>query len=241
MKTQFSQMKRYLKPEQEIVDRTYQYIHLKDRVFLKRTVVFTAAILIVFMFKFNSKPAVKEGIVGLEVTDWIVERSTESLMLDPGHYTHDDLTYYFKSTSELSKVSDMVVAKIIHVEDEVAGTQEITLEILKSLGTFQEKHVLKVLYTNFNSEYYSYFMDPSKGVSHEGIREGGVYVLPLELKHGEDARVKYSVAGGFDFLFEVDNHGLIHSHSNLQAYTIYDHMRVEAFYTLYRSFWDSNS
>ncbi|MHB8061793.1 MAG: hypothetical protein ACYDG2_04030 [Ruminiclostridium sp.] len=51
------------------------------------------------------------------------------------------------------------------------------------------------------------------------IREGGVYVLPLVTFEGQET---WEVYGDLDVLFEVDDKGLIHSHSSYSELNKYD-------------------
>ncbi len=49
------------------------------------------------------------------------------------------------------------------------------------------------------------------------LRQGGAYLLPLAEYEGD-----YWLMGDFDVLFEVDNQGMLYSHSDMEAFKAYD-------------------
>jgi len=55
------------------------------------------------------------------------------------------------------------------------------------------------------------------------LREGGLYLLPLKHEYN-----RWFVVGDMDVLFEVDDKGIVWSHSGFETFNRYDGMSVES-------------
>lgn len=112
-----------------------------------------------------------------------------------------------------TKKHSIVVAKVNSVKDDANNHRQVAkVTVIQQIYGDIKSNNLQI--SQYNSDEYKYF-DPG---TTNLLREGGVYILPLEKHDNSDLWVN----GDEEVLFEVDDKGKVFSHSGYLDFSSYD-------------------
>jgi len=207
----------------------------KNHLWLKRALPLAAGLLLVlggtlaYFQPWRTEPPIDPPILGGQTEGKIVGLPVKNELLsdmpsDPGTQMSRILLASLRDFFDL-ELHSFVLARVTDTRElspeyeYQSGRQRVMLEVLEwaydqPLGS-QEP----ITITLTQPIYGGCTMDEQTNL----LRKGGVYVLPLVEFEGE-----FWLMGDFDVLFEVDERGLIYSHSSFEEFAAYDGKPWEA-------------
>lgn len=99
-----------------------------------------------------------------------------------------------------------------------AGEQVSTAQVVRSVYKSPDASSIQI-----ENDIYVKGLETGIDENSNLLRKGGVYVLPLNKKSDG----KYTILGGYVFLFEIDNKGRVFSHSDEAEFKRYDGRNAE--------------